>query len=258
MLNKLVSIIMPAYNVADVIGDSINSVLRQSYEEWELLIADDCSHDTTRETIEKFEVQDSRIKLIRLEKNGGPAAARNAALLNARGRWIAFLDSDDLWMPEKLELAIAYAIANKAALLYTGFRRMSADGSLLTDQIHVPKSVGYRDLLGNTVIATSTVLIDRTLVGHFFMRQTYYDDFDCWLQILKQGFVGHGLDLDLMRYRIMSSSVSRNKWRSAKHVWRAYRDLERLSVLSAVWYFMRYSINGYLKYRKFRLERPKP
>lgn len=248
---ELVSIITPAYKAASIIEDTIKSVLSQSYSNWELLIADDCSPDDTRAVVEKWCAIDPRIKLICLERNGGPATARNAALNNATGRWIAFLDSDDVWLPNKLEDSISFALMRDAAIIFTGFRRFSKDGSRLGDYIAVPERLTYRSLLGNTAIATSTVLIDTLKTGPIRMEKAYYDDFVCWLNILKRGFVAHGLDKDLMRYRVMSQSVSRNKKRSAMEVWKTYRQIEKLSLIPALWYFANYGMRAALKYSKF-------
>lgn len=247
----LVSIVTPAFCVESVIGATIKSVIAQTYTNWEMLIADDCSSDRTRDVVRQWEQVDPRVRLIALARNGGPATARNAALENAAGRWIAFLDSDDLWLPRKLERTIAHAQAHRSALTFTGFCRMTADGGAVGRYVSPPPSLSYRQLLGNTAIATSTVLLDRTVVGDVRMRNTYYDDFDCWLQILKRGQLAYGLDQDLMRYRIMSQSVSRNKRRSAAQVWRAYRDLEKLSLTASLWHFSQYAVRGFLKYRQF-------
>ncbi|WHZ10405.1 MAG: Putative N-acetylgalactosaminyl-diphosphoundecaprenol glucuronosyltransferase [Burkholderiaceae bacterium] len=255
--DDLVSIITPAYRAAGVVGETIRSVVAQTHPHWEMLIADDCSPDDTREVVRQWEQADPRVKLIALARNGGPAQARNAALERARGRWIAFLDSDDLWLPAKLERSIAHARQQQAGFVFTGFRRINADGSVTGRYIAAPRSLSYRQLLGNTAIATSTVLLDRRVVGEIRMRKTYYDDLDCWLRILKGaegaqcGRLAHGLDDDLMRYRVMGHSVSRNKRRSAAHVWRAYRELERLSLPASLWYFGQYALHGVLKYRKF-------
>jgi teichuronic acid biosynthesis glycosyltransferase TuaG len=251
MSASLVSIITPAYRCAGVIGQTIASVLAQSYPHWELLIAEDCSPDETREVIAQWAAQDSRIRLLALPVNSGPALARNAALEQARGRWLAFLDSDDLWLPRKLERSIEYARERDAAFVFTGFRRIPAEGGQPGRYIGVPRSLGYRQLLGNTAIATSTVLLDGARVGPVRMTRTYYDDFDCWLRLLKRGHVAAGLDEDLMRYRVMNQSVSRDKRRSAAMVWRAYRDLERLSVPASAWYFAQYALRGWLKYRRW-------
>lgn len=248
MSQETVSIITAAYRCAGVVGDTIRSVLDQTYPHWEMLIAEDCSPDETRSVIEEWTRRDERIKLIGLERNGGPAAARNAALERASGPWIAFLDSDDLWLPEKLERCLQFARERSAAFVFTGFRRIAADGGSPGRYIGVPAQMNYRQLLGNTAIATSTVMIDTRATGPVRMRKTYYDDFDCWLQILKRGIAAHGLDEDLMRYRVMGQSVSRNKGRSALKVWRAYRDLEQLSIPASLWHFSNYALRGLLKY----------
>ncbi len=251
MNTDLVSIITPAFRCSSVIGETIQSVIAQTHSHWEMLIAEDCSPDDTREVVRHWTTVDSRIKLISLERNGGPALARNASLERAAGRWIAFLDSDDLWLPNKLQRSLDHARARDAAFVFTGFRRIQADGGSRGRYIGVPSTLSYRQLLGNTAIATSTVLLDATKVGTVRMKRTYYDDFDCWLQILKQGHIAQGLDEDLMRYRVMGQSVSRNKRNSASKVWHAYRDLERLSLPAAAWYFSQYALRGLLKYRRY-------
>jgi teichuronic acid biosynthesis glycosyltransferase TuaG len=151
-------------------------------------------------------------------------------------------------LPWKLEQCLEFAYARDAAFVFTGFRRISAVGGEPGRYIGVPKNLNYRNLLGNTAIATSTVMLDTSRTGQIRMRKTYYDDFDCWLQILKKGITAHGLNVDLMRYRVMEKSISRNKGKSALKVWRAYRDLERLSIPMSIWYFIQYSFRGVLKY----------
>lgn len=247
----LVSIIMPAFRAEGVISETIKSVIAQTHVNWEMWIAEDCSPDSTREVIRQWALIDPRIRLIALDQNGGPAMARNAALDRATGRWIAFLDSDDLWLPQKIERTLAHALEHQAALSFTGFRRISADGKTIGRYVGTPYRLSYRQLLGNTAIATSTVLLDRNITGDIRMKKTYYDDFDCWLQILKRGHFAYGLDENLMHYRVLDRSVSRNKRHSAWHVWRAYRDLEKLSLPASMWYFSQYATRGLLKYRNF-------
>ncbi len=249
--SDLVSIITPAFCSASFIGEAINSVISQTYSNWEMIITDDCSPDDTIAVIRKWALVEPRVRLIAMDRNVGPALARNAALQNSQGRWIAFLDSDDLWLPDKLERSISHAQKNKAVFIYTGYRRISSDGSKIGRYINVPLYLTYNELLGNTAIVTSTVILDRSVLGDVRMKNTYYDDFDCWLQILKRGHLAVGLNEDLMRYRVLKNSVSRNKHRSARYVWRAYRDLERLSLISSLWYFSGYAIRGLLKYRRF-------
>lgn len=251
MKQDLVSIITPAYKAAAFIGHTIESVLAQTHGQWELLIADDCSPDDTRAVVAQWAARDPRIRLVAMPKNGGPAAARNGALAQAQGRWIAFLDSDDLWLPHKLERSLAHAQAREAALVFTGFRRISFDGTRTGGYIGVPRTLSYGQLLGNTAIATSTVLLDRARCGEVRMKPVFYDDFACWLEILKRGFVAHGLDEDLMRYRVMPASVSRNKKRSAQEVWKAYRQVEGLDPLTSAWHFTSYALHALRKYRQF-------
>ncbi len=249
--SNLISIITPAYNAAPYINETIQSVISQTYQNWELLIADDCSPDETREVVKRWCDLDGRINLICQNKNGGPAAARNAALEKAKGRWVAFLDSDDIWMPRKLELQLKFHTKKKAKISYTECRRISEDGNKVGHLIKVPSKLNYFQLLKNTAIVTSTVLIDREKTGQFIMRNTYYDDFVCWLELLKSGGQAVGLHQDLLRYRVVGGSVSRNKSRSAKEVWNTYRKVECLNLIFSTWCFFNYAIRGWLKYRRF-------
>lgn len=247
----LVSIITPAYRVEKIVHETMDSVISQTYQNWEMLVADDCSPDGTASVVAAYSKADPRVRLIRCKTNAGPAAARNAALAEARGRWVAFLDSDDLWLPEKLEETIRHAVANQSALTFTGFRRISHDGKNVGVYVSAPSLLNYRMLLGNTAIATSTVLVDRNMVGNISMKKVYYDDFVCWLEILKQGFVAHGLNKDLARYRVVANSVSRNKRRSAFEVWKTYIHIEKLGLIRSTSFFLSYAFNAIKKYRKF-------
>ena len=247
----LVSIVTLAFNAARFVTETIASVRAQTHADWEMLVVDDCSCDDTAATVESVAAIDARVRLIRHTSNGGPARARQTAIDAAGGRYIAFLDSDDLWLPEKLERQLAFQTERRAALTFTEFRRIDADAAKTGRLIRVPDQLRYQDLLCNTAIATSTVIVDRELAGPLRMAQTYYDDFALWLDILRRGFVAHGLAADLMRYRVLGKSVSRNKVRSARMVWRVYRDVERLSTSAAAWCFARYAVNATLKYRAF-------
>jgi teichuronic acid biosynthesis glycosyltransferase TuaG len=249
--DRLVSIITPAYKAAGYVAHTIKSVLDQTYPHWEMIIVDDCSPDNTGEVVGQTAGGDPRIRLIRQEKNGGPAAARNTALMAAKGRWIAFLDSDDLWMPDKLQVSLDFSKKNNIGFLHTGYRRISFDGKLTGEYITPPKTLTYRSLLGNTAIATSTVMIDKDICGEIKMRKAYYDDFVCWLEITKRGNNAYGLDLDLMRYRVVTNSVSRNKRRSAHEVWKTYREIEKLNIVNSIWYFVNYATRALVKYRRF-------
>lgn len=251
MKEASISIVTPAYNAERFIAETIKSVQAQTCRDWEMLVADDCSEDRTRDVVRELAAEDERVKLITLERNSGPAMARQAAVNVARGRFVAFLDSDDLWLQEKLERQLDFMQSLGAALSFTAFRRMSADGSRLGRLMHVPPHLTYHQLLGNTAIATSTAMIDRGRTGPFRMVKTYYDDFALWLEITRRGFAAFGLDEDLMRYRVLGGSVSRNKGRSALMVWRTYREVERLDLARASWSFACYAVNAMRKYRVF-------
>ncbi len=247
----LVSIITPSWNVEGLIGETIASVQAQTFPDWELLIADDCSTDNTAAMIESFAAKDPRVKLIRQPRNGGPALARQAAIEQAQGRFVAFLDSDDLWLPTKLERQIAFAREHRAALSFTAFRRINEDGSVTGRLISVPASLTYDQLLRNTAIATLTAMIDRDISGPIAMKNEGYDDFCLWLDVLRPGHVAYGLNEDLARYRVRGVSVSSRPLRSAGWVWRIYRNVERLSLRKSAWCFAHWGARAWLKRREF-------
>jgi teichuronic acid biosynthesis glycosyltransferase TuaG len=247
----LVSIVIPAFNAARFIGEAIGSVQSQTYGTWEMIVVDDCSRDDTCTIVEGLAAADPRIRLVRRKENGGPAAARNTALDAATGQYVAFLDSDDVWLPRKLERQTTFMRARGAALSFTGYRRISESADACGRLIRVPDRLGYHDLLKNTAIATSTVMVDREKTGPFEMTKTYYDDFALWLHLLKRGFAAYGLREDLVRYRVVGKSVSRHKGRSALWVWRTYRQVEELSLPYSAWCFVNYAVRAFWKYRTF-------
>jgi teichuronic acid biosynthesis glycosyltransferase TuaG len=249
--NRLVSIVTPAYKAEKFIGATIESVIAQDYPQWEMIVVDDHSPDGSSEVVQRYTSVDSRVKLVSLAKNSGAAMARNAALEAAQGRYVAFLDSDDMWLPHKLSSQLAFMDDVKAALSFTSFRRISQTGDRMGRLVAVPAYVDYAALLKNTAILTSTVIVDTSICGTLRMRKTYYDDFVLWLELLKRGIVARGLPLDLARYRVVQRSISRNKFNSAHQVWRTYREVERLGVLQAAWCFTHYACRAWLKYRRF-------
>jgi teichuronic acid biosynthesis glycosyltransferase TuaG len=249
--NDLVSVITPAYKAARFVGATIESVIAQDYPHWEMLIVDDRSPDDTGDVVARYASLDPRVKLIRQAQNGGAAHARNTALEASRGRFVAFLDSDDVWLPGKLSRQLSFMREMGAGLTFTAFRRITDDGTRTGRLIGVPRSLSYSSLLKNTAIVTSTVLVDKSATGPFRMTKTYYDDFVLWLELLKRGVVARGLPVDLLRYRVVQQSLSRNKANSAKQVWRTYRDIERLGILRSAWCFAHYASRAWLKYRRF-------
>ena len=240
---------MPAWQAENYIADAIASVLEQSYHKWELIIVDDCSTDATVDIAMDCQRRDNRIHVVKQKKNGGPAQARNAALTHASGRWIAFLDCDDLWHREKLEVQLKIQSEASAVISYSSFIRFK--NYKLGRAIEVPPELDYYKLLGNTAIATSTVIVDRKISGLFFMQETYYDDFVCWLDLLRGGQSAVGVDKPLMKYRVLPGSISRNKLKSAFEVWKLYRQIERLSLFHSIEHFTSYAVRGFMKYLRF-------
>jgi teichuronic acid biosynthesis glycosyltransferase TuaG len=251
VIPSLVSIITPAYRAGAFVQETIRSAQRQQHVEWEMLVVDDCSPDDTSERVSEVARTDERVRLIRQPTNRGPAVARNTALEAARGRFVAFLDSDDLWLPAKLSTQLNFMQARGAAISYTGFRRMSSNGQRLGHRVTVPASLTYRQLLCNTAIATSTAMVDQLQTGPIRVPMAPYDDFAAWLSILRRGFVAYGLNEDLMRYRVLEHSISRSKSRSASWVWRTYREIEGLGLFHSCWCFANYAVRGWVKYRRF-------
>lgn len=249
----LVSVITPAYNAERFIGETIESVLKQTYPHWEMIIVDDKSTDRTVEIVESYVKQDSRIKLIQLEKNSGSAVARNTAMDNAKGRYLAFLDSDDLWMEEKLEKQLKFMQENDIAFSFTKYVRMKENGELTNAISKAPKRVGYHQLMKHCVIGCLTVMIDREKVGEERMVNIRTrQDYAFWLSLMKKGFDAYGLPEVLAKYRLVENSISSNKLKAAKQNWYVYYHIEKQGLLKSLWYFAHYaciSVFNLLKYK---------
>lgn len=244
----MISIITPAYNASRFIGKTIESVQAQSYTNWELLIADDVSQDNTADIVRQYAQTDNRIRLTTLDDNLGAAEARNVIIRKARGKYIAFLDSDDLWRPEKLEKQLGFMEKYKLAFTCTAYECISEDGQKVLYTVKAPGQIGYRRFLRNTAIGTLTVMINREMTGEFEMpdiRSSH--DMALWLDIMKRGFKAHGLNENLAQYRLVGDSNTSAKWKAAKDVWKVYRNIERLNWFDAVFYFTGYAVNAILK-----------
>ncbi|MFD2760937.1 glycosyltransferase family 2 protein [Lentibacillus juripiscarius] len=252
--NLLISVITPAYNAEEFIGETIESVINQTYSNWEMIIVDDCSSDKTVEHVKRYSMQDERIKLVELEENSGSAIARNKAMEEARGQYIAFLDSDDLWFPEKLENQLRFMQQKDIAFSFTKYVRMEEDGTLKNTVSKAPESVGYTDLLKHCVIGCLTVMIDREKVGHPKMVNIRTrQDYAYWLTITKKGFRAYGLPEVLSKYRSVQNSISSNKIKAAKRQWYVYRKVEKKNIFQSLWYFLHYSSKGLKNLIKFKL-----
>lgn len=246
-MNK-VSIIMPSYNAAKFIAASIQSVIEQTYNNWELLITDDCSKDDTVKIVEQFLEKDNRIKLFSTGKNSGPACARNKSLENATGKYIAFLDSDDVWVSHKLETQLKFMIEKNIAFSFSSYSVMKEDGTPIGNTINVPKVIGYHGYLRNTIIGCLTVIIDREKTGNFIIPNIKTsEDMALWLNIMKRGFKAWGLQVPLAQYRVVSKSLTSKKWIEAKYVWKVYREIEHINPIYSAICFIGYAINAIIK-----------
>lgn len=247
MREGLVSIITPVYNAEEFIGQTIDSVLKQTYVDWELLLIDDCSSDSSADIIKNY-LDDKRIKYIKLDKNSGAAVTRNTGLSNANGRYIAFLDSDDIWKPDKLEKQINLTKEKNVGFVFTSYRYITQNGNPMSKVARAPEKIDYNGLLKNTIIGCSTVLIDKSIIGDFRMAEVRRgQDTATWLQILKYTDYAYGVYEDLVWYRVVSGSLSSNKFNAIKRTWNTYRKVEKLSLPKAMYVFVFYAYNALKK-----------
>lgn len=248
----LISIIMAAYNAEKTIVQAIDSVLHQTYRSFELIVIDDCSNDSTVELVENIADKDSRIRLILNKKNVGVSCTRKRGLEEAKGKWIAILDSDDAWMPEKLEKQIELQKRMNADLLYTGSAFVDSDGQRINWYLKVPTEVSYHQLLKQNVLSNSSALVRKELyVKHYVIGDQMHEDFAIWLSIMKEGRKAYGIDEPLLIYRIAKSSKSGNKIKAAKMNWNTYRYVG-LTFLEAFYYECWYAVKGLLKYKNLK------
>lgn len=246
-MSLLVSIIMPHFNSAKYVEDSIASVLSQTYTEWELLIVDDFSDPAQYEILSHLVCLDSRARLIRLKENSGAAVARNRGIELAKGRYIAFLDSDDVWLPNKLEEQVGFMQANDIVFSYSAYEKIGEAGDVL-GTVGVPNKVSYTDLLKVCSIGCLTAIYDAQIIGKVYMpiirkRQ----DLGLWLRILNKVPCAYATPGILAQYRVRGDSISANKRVAAKYTWRLYRKIEGLGFFIAAYYFFFYAVNGVLR-----------
>lgn len=249
-----VSVIIPTFNSASFTESAVRSVLAQTYRDFEVIVVDDASTDGSGTKLESLATWDPRIRVCRLGRNVGAAGARNHGLRLANGRFVAFLDGDDLWDADKLDRQLAFMVEQGAAFSFTGLRVISAKGIELDRIERVPARMIYTDLLKNTAIACSTVVLDRQMLGEIrFPDMRTRQDSALWYSLLRGGGFAAGLSEVLASYRITPNSISRCKRRAALQFWRVLRDHERLPLLRAVWYFANYAVRGAAKH--FRAKR---
>jgi teichuronic acid biosynthesis glycosyltransferase TuaG len=246
-MQPLVSIIMPSYNSAKTIAQSIESVLLQSYSNWELLITDDLSSDETLSIIKEYMNKDTRIRLFVNEKNLGAGGSRNRSIKVANGKYIAFLDSDDIWLDNKLSVQIEHMCKYNVALSYTWYQKFSSEGD--GGYVQPKLTVTYQQLLYSNIIGCLTAVYDAEILGKRYMplirkRQ----DMGLWLSILKDIDMALGIPQVLAKYRV-DSGMTRNKITILKWQWAFYREVLGLNLLQAFKCFVIYAYKGVVKYQ---------
>lgn len=245
----LVSIITPCYNSAKFIANTIVSVIAQTYENWEMLIVDDCSTDNSAEIIQSYSAIDNRIKYFKTESpSGSPTRPRNLGIEKAKGRYIAFLDSDDLWLPNKLEKQISLLRDNpRVAIAYSYYEKIDEEGNRDSRIIKSPAEVSYSQLLYGNVIGCLTGVYDTSKVGKVFMEYVGHEDYVMWLAILKKGFVAKNTNDVQALYRVREGSVSANKFKVLKWQWNIYTNIEQVGFIRSCCYFCCYALKAFMK-----------
>ena len=244
----LISVIMPCYNMEKYISDSIMSVRQQTYPNWELLIVDDNSTDATASVVENHCRQDTRIQCTVKPNHSGIADTRNQCLKMAKGRYLAFLDSDDVWHPEKLERQLQFMTERNIGFSYSSYDCIDETGKPLEKSVKTAGNLDYDAYANNTIIGCSTVMVDKSIVGEVVVPNfRTSEDTATWLNILKKGFLAYAIDEPLTSYRIRQHSASSNKLKASSDLWRVYRKQEKMSLFKAFGCFVSYAFHAVKK-----------
>ena len=250
-MNTTVSIVVPVYHAEKYIRETLDSVLAQTYSDWELLLVVDGREDPTIEVIEAYvqKKQETRIRLLIQEANKGAALARNRGVQEATGRYVAYLDADDLWKPGKLEKELAFMQEQAAAFVFTGYEFADENAVGLGKVVRVPQRLVYREALKNTTIFTSTVLFDTEKIGKELleMPNVRSEDTALWWKLLRSGYDAYGLDENLVYYRRPAKSLSSNKLVAIKRIWNLYRKVEGLSVPYSCYNFCFWAVRAVIR-----------
>jgi len=246
----LVSVIMPAYNAEKYISQAIDSVRAQTYSDWELIVVDDCSNDESAKIAKSYEMIDSRIHVYELEQNSGVAIARNYGIEKANGQYIALLDSDDVWVCNKLECQLQIVQNTKSNIIYCSYDFIDQNGIEIKKPFIVPETTDYNKMLVSSVISCSTALIESGLLKkHIFKSDFYHEDYVLWMELLSiPGVKASGDPKVLAHYRQIVGSRSSGKYNAAKERWKIYRDVLNLSFSESIIAFLKYAVKGALKY----------
>lgn len=245
--DDLVSVIMPLFNSEKFMESAINSVLDQDYVNLELLIVDDCSSDDSLKIGRALAAKDKRVHIIASLKNGGSAVSRNIAINLAKGRYISFLDSDDLWLPNKLSTQLEFMRNNQVAFSFSDYQIINEE-SKITGVRRCPPTASYRTLLSGNIIGCLTAVYDRKLIGTYEMPDIRMrQDFGLWLRILRDVDFAYNCQECLAQYRIYGKSLSSNKFKAAKFTWKLYRDHENIPFMRRAYIFTKYAIKAILQ-----------
>lgn len=236
---------MPVYNAEAYLKHSIQSVISQTYQNWELLVVDDCSSDNSALLIQQFVKSDKRIKFYQTDKpSGSPTRPRNIGIEKAQGRYIAFLDSDDIWLPHKLEEQLPLFENKDTAIVYSNYEKITEEGERSQRIVTAPCKTNYKQLLCGNVIGCLTAVYDVKKVGKMSFENINHEDYILWLAILKKGFVGRNTETVNALYRVRSLSVSSNKWKVLFWQWNIYVNVEKVGYIKAVYYFIHYVLKA--------------
>lgn len=249
-MNDKVTVVTPAWNCEKYIRDTIKSVQAQTYHNWEMIIADDCSTDATLEIITEMAKQDPRIKVLRMEVNSGAAVARTLAMQSGTGRYVAYLDADDIWKPQKLEKQVRFMEENGYAFSCTAFEVIDNEGKKLEKYIYMRPKLDYAGYLRNNLLQTVSIMVDTKVVDKKYLVMPNLrrgQDAATWLQILKAGYDCYGLNEILAEYRHAENSLSSNKITAIKRQWHIYRNVEKLPLPFCCYCFVRYAFLGVWK-----------
>ncbi len=248
----LVTVITPVYNAERFLKATVESVLNQTVNDLEMLLVIDAnSKDGSERLARELAARDPRVKVITDPMAKGAAANRNIGVDRAQGEYLAFIDADDLWLPQKLERQLAFMATQKANFSFTAFTRISEDGSNTGLTLRVPERVSYEDLLNDNVVGTLTAMVRRSAYPRLRFSEVGWEDMSAWLSILRTGDVGYGLDEPLGLYRIVKGSRSNNKLFAARLRWDTLRKVEKLSLAKSSFLFARYAFHGLLKHYRF-------
>lgn len=246
--HPLVSVIMPCYNMEGFVADTIRSVRNQTFVDWELLIVDDASTDGTVALVQSLAEQDDRIDFSINPEHAGIAPTRNSCIKKSKGRFLAFLDADDIWHPEKLERQLHFMLERQIGFSYSSYDLIDESGQSLGKTIKAAGNLNYTAYLRNTIIGCSTVMVDTDRVGPVVVPNfRTSEDAATWLDILKKGFVAYAIEEPLTSYKIRQKSASSNKLKASADLWKVYRQNEKLPFFKAVYFFSCYVFNAIKK-----------